>query len=281
MHHTHRGTTILDLIIVAGTLTIAAAISGPIFSDRDQWMMLAQNRLKDIGRAAAAYQHDFQNYLPLPGTRSPRGIGYTTTTVQGICSWQFGGKNNSSFWYSTFSGIFDVEAADRPLNSYIYPGRTFGCPPAPQRLAQNATARTTEQAEAFQDPSDKTTRQRNYPNTTPGVTTYNDVGTSFLTPFSWHSQLSAQGFSFVNALVEGNRRIARNIRMAPDRFVWCTDESISTLLGQSSTTYQLKNSYGDVNQGNALFVDGHVAYIKIRPGRTDSFRNRQFQLLFD
>lgn len=242
-------------------------------------MMLAQNRLKDIGRAAAAYQSDFQNYLPIAGSRSPRGVAYTN--IQGLCSWQFGGKNNSSFWYSMSSGIFDVEAADRPLNAYIYPGRTFGCPPAPQRLAQNAAARTTEQAEAFQDPSDKTTRQRNYPNTTPGVTTYNDVGTSFLTPLSWHSQLSAQGFSFVNALVEGNRRLARNIRMAPDRFVWCADESVSTLLGQTSTQYQLKNSYGDVNQGNALFVDGHVSYIKIRPGRAESFRNREFQFLFD
>ncbi len=281
MHHCRRGTTILDLVIVAGTLTVAAAISGPIFSDRDTWMMLAQNRLKDIGRAAAAYQNDFQNYLPIPGTRSPRGIGYTTQTVQGMCSWQFGGKNNSSFWYTNVSGIFDVEATDRPLNAYVYPGRTFGCPPAPQRLAQNATARTTEQAEAFQDPSDKVTRQRNWPNTTPGVTTYNDIGTSFLTPFIWQSQIMNQGFSFANSIVEGNRRIARSIRMAPDRFVWCADESISTITGQTSSQYQLRNSYGDVNQGNALFVDGHVNYIKIRLGRTDSFRNREFQFLFD
>lgn len=279
MHSSRRGTTILDLVIVAGTLTLAAAIAGPIFSDREQWMMLAQNRLKDIGRAAAAYQNDFQNYLPIAGSRAPRGVAYTN--IQGLCSWQFGGTNNSSFWYSTFSGLFDVEATDRPLNAYVYPGRTFGCPPPPQRLAQNATARTTEQAEAFQDPSDKVTRQRNWPNTTPNVTTYNDVGTSFLTPFIWQSQLMQQGFSFTNSVLEANRRIARNIRMAPDRFVWCADESISTLTGQSSPQYQLKNSYGDVNQGNSLFVDGHVHYIKIRPGRTDSFRNREFQFLFD
>jgi prepilin-type processing-associated H-X9-DG protein len=281
MHPSRRGTTILDLVVATSALIVAGAIAGPMFSERDQWMMLAQNRLKDIGRAAAANQHDYQNYLPLPGTRSPRGIGYTTTTVQGMCSWQFGGKHNSSFWYSTFSGTFDIEAEDRPLNAYVYPGRTFGSPTPPQRLGQNAAARTSEQAEAFRDPSDKVTRQRNWPNINAGVSTYNDVGTSFLTPIQWQSQVMNQGFSFANAIVEGNRRIARSVRMAPDRFVWCADETINLLVAQTSATYQIRNSYGDVNQGNALFVDGHVTYIKVRPGRVDSFRNREFQFVFD
>jgi hypothetical protein len=251
---------VIALLAVAGSIMMAKAP----FSQQQQMLADSINRLQNLGKAGGFYQNDNRNYLPITLSYS-RGITQTTgTQLEGWCTWSFGGKNNDAWWAA---GAFDVEAADRPLNTYVF-GRRFSAPPSPQRLAANAPQRRNDQADPFRDPSDDFTRQRSWPSPTiiKGVTTYNDVGTSYLWNVGWWRQANQFPGGFTQQFNEGTRRIAAQIGTPPSRFVWATDNDADVIVYQSSSTFRLLNGYGDINASVMLTLDGNVRYLKVRPG---------------
>lgn len=215
-----------------------------------------------IASATAQFQNDHGNRVPIVPTYR-RGTVYSPTSGSGvgICSWAWGGKNNSATWAGIGSGLFDVEAADRPMNPYLYPDHPFTAPDPPATLPAN-DPRRLEEAFLFRDPSDHVTRQRNWPNPTPGISCYDDVGTSYHALFPWFGTM---GNSFLEELAEGNRRIAEHDGVDPARFVWLGDQSVDIVPQMQNPSFQLVNGYGDINKGSMLYLDGHVGYESLTP----------------
>ncbi|MEK6702560.1 MAG: hypothetical protein AABZ53_09870, partial [Planctomycetota bacterium] len=191
-------------------------------------MKLAQSlaNLRALGVANAQYRHDNHDYLPFVGIGpSPRGVPVAGQQLSGWATWTFGGKNCNAFWFTRINGIFDVEAADRPLNRYVYPGFTYTAPPPPQRLPANSPARLNEQAKVYQDPADLVGHQQNWPNANPAsggrppLSCYDDIGTSYHMNMSWDDQLQSRISNFTARFNEGTRRLAVGQGVDPARFV--------------------------------------------------------------
>lgn len=254
-----RGFSLTDLVATTTLGVVGAAVLIAMAPQPHGPLPLAMSNLRVIGQATLEYQADNNNYLPLALSYSRGTTAVPGVTLEGWCTWSFGGKNNHFYWANQ---AFDVEAADRPLNPYVIPDEYFYAPPLPIRLPINHPARTQAQAPMFQDPVDTTTHQRNFPNGTPGVSAYNDIGTSYQSNMVWWEQV--QG-SFVNRFNEGVRRIAAGEGAQPSRFVWSTDEFSTLIINASSRNVRLVNGYGDVNFVPMLFLDGHVLYDHVTP----------------
>lgn len=281
-----RAFTLIDVAVAAAVGITGVALAQLSLAPADtRYPTTSLLKLKHLGQATLQYQADNNNYTPITlsytrGTapRSP----YLTAT--GWCTWSAGGKNNNSYWFSASGGNFDIEAADRPLNAYAEPGTTYYAPTFPNRLGPTEPARTTAQADSFKDPSDDRTHQRAWPSATLTITTYNDVGTSYLWNSQWWTQISAAypSLSFENKFHEATRRMAQSDGAAPSRFVWLTDPYISIVTGLASPTAQVPNWYGGINRSVMLFLDGHAGYLPTYPGqKLKSYANPDYSTIFE
>lgn len=225
--------------------------------------------LRNLGRiamAAGQYRLDNADYFPITLTYHPRGNGQPGWgTSNGWCSWSHMGKNNDAFWFSTSTGAFDVEAADRPLNPYFRPRVNFWAPTPPLRLPANAPERLQEGLFA-EDPGDVVTYQRAWPNPTPGLTSYNDVGTSYHWNGTWWFHPLLTG-TFAQKMATGTSWLATGTHIDPARFIWNADQYALLVATNPSPLAKIVNGFGDVNKSLVLFHDGHAAYQSIQPGQ--------------
>jgi prepilin-type processing-associated H-X9-DG protein len=210
-----------------------------------------------ISAANGQYRNDNQEFFPIT-LAYKRGTGpQFTGPIETIAEWSFAGKNNNAFWANAYRGAYDVEAADRPLNAYLYPGRTFFAPPPPQTLPATHPARTQDEAFILRDPLDNVTYQRALPVPTPGFTAYNDVGTSYLWNSQWVGQIQTGVFS--RNVNTGLGWLAAGTYYTPSRFVWVYDQTPNVLMNLSLGA-TIFNAIGDRNKGMMLYADGHAAY---------------------
>ncbi len=262
-----RGFTLVETVVVAGLAAVGAAVAGPIIGtlSPEAKRVVSLRNMQLIGAAGGAYRADNDGYLPIEGIWGQR----RTTPAGTMNAWanlSAGGKNNNGWWATSgTSSLFDVEAADRPLNAYAVPGVEFYAPPPPARLPAGDPSRVTAQAPVFKDPSDTATRQRQWPAATAGISAYDDVGTSYFWNAAWWSQTTLPG-GFEAKMREGTRRMARGEGAAPGRFVWFYDQAADTVINHPATTFKLVNGYGDTNKGVLLFIDGHAGYFDVYPG---------------
>jgi hypothetical protein len=269
--------------VVVGSLLILVCLTGlTVQSDRDKIFAQSTQNMKLLGAAGNLYQTANNNYLPLvlSYTRGFTNQPGRSGGLEGICTWSFGGKNNNSYWAQFVT--FDVEAADRPLNTYTNPGQVFFAPAPPARLPATYWTRRKDQAPVFQDPSDKMSFMRTWPTPTTAITTYEDVGTSYqCNSTMWFGQLSSPP-GFEAKFNEGTRRIAVGQGAPPSRFVWLYDSKADVPLSQLSPSYRLLNGYGEYNTSLMTFIDGHVGYHKIFPGPTSQrYRTSSFTFIFE
>ncbi|MGE3107578.1 MAG: hypothetical protein AB7G11_01215 [Phycisphaerales bacterium] len=220
---------------------------------------LTFSNLRTIGQGIAAYREDHAGYYPIVLTYSRGSTQQLGVSLEGWCTWQFGGKNNNGFWGFR---VFDVEAADRPLNPYVVPDEFFAAPPFPTRMPASYPARATAQAPMFHDPGDLATHQRNWPSATSGISAYDDVGTSYHTNMDWWNSISG---TFMARFAEGTRRLAVGEGVDPSRFVVVSDEFSAIITNTSNLRLQVVNGYGDRNFVPLLFVDGHATYERLSP----------------
>ncbi len=270
-----RGFTLTDLVAgvavtgVLGALAVTVALAEPSGNTERLFQSLAN--LRAIGEATGAYRADNRGYLPLETTTSRRRPNILQSDVSGWCTWQYGGKNSSASWYQSYGGSFDVEAADRPLNPYLYPGYTFIAPTPPARLPANDPARTSQEARVFRDPADVNGHQRSWPNpNNPVTSSYNDVGTSYLAQMAWWEQISRQfgGLSFTQQYNLGTARLASDQGVDPSRFVHVLDDVGDIVSVYTDPNLHMTGNYGGINQGVSLFADGHAGLVTFRPGGT-------------
>lgn len=258
-----RGWTCVDALAVLVVGVVLAGVLGAGVNPKQDWISISTANLGQIGFATAMYRNDMRGYFP-EVLSYRRGSIPTSKSggLEGWCTWSAWGKNNSAWWAGK---TFDVEAADRPANGYLMLGRTFGAPPPPATLPANDPQRLKE-AYPLRDPGDVVTFQRAWPNSTAGVTGYNDVGTSYLWNAAWWGPISQQVSGFEAAFKEGTRRLAVGQGVSPSRFIWTFDQYGDLLANISNRNYKRKNGYGDVNFAMSLFYDGHARYLEIKPG---------------
>jgi hypothetical protein len=262
---------------VVGCLGVSMTLADP--SGRGERLSESLANLRAIGSAMEQYRADNAGYTPLEGTTTRRRTG-PNGQFTGVCGWQYGGKNTSAYWFNTFGGTFDVEAADRPLNAYLYPEFTFTAPASPNRLPANAPERAQHQARVFRDPADVNGFNRNWPNrNNPAISEYDDLGTSYLFNSTWLGQLgglSAQSFR------NGTARLATGQGVDPDRFVYLTDSIADVVVNQPNRNYRLMGNHGTENAGVTLFADGHAGMVTYRPGRERaSLVTPEYSMLFE
>jgi hypothetical protein len=265
--------------VVLGCIGVSLVLADP--TGRNERLSESFANLRAIGSAIGSYRADNDGYLPIEWTTATRRPSPDGRGLAGFASWQFGGKNNSDHWYSTFS-ILDVEAADRPLNPYLYPSYTFYAPPSPARLPAADPARSTAQARVFRDPADVRGHARRWPAPNPvGISSYDDVGTSYHMQMNWYGQLDPAGSVRLSLMREGTRRLAVDQGVIPSRFVHVFDE-IADLVMYDRASAQIAGNHGAFNQSVTLFADGHVGLVTYRPGRTlESWTNPDYSVWFE
>ncbi len=306
-----RAFTLIELLVVIAIIAVLIAILLPAVGSMRLvgWRTKSMANLRSIVTAGFVYQDAYKGYLPCLPPNPDRGmtpeyfVGSTTSRIplSAYCTWTFGGKNCRPFWANTQT-VFDIEAADRPLNGYVQDAPIFA-PPAPQALPAASEDRKTLQMPVFQDPSDKRGHQRNWPNANvaaPGedsiASSYDDVGTSYHFNVKWFDQLclpqtpvqlmGSNGQEAMRRWYLGLRRLRAADAFTPSRFAWIHDEYADITVYNINPNAQVRNGYKDFNKSVMGYMDGHVAYTRLRTGgqltpeNDNSFINGDYQFIF-
>lgn len=146
--------------------------------------------------------------------------------VMGWCTWSFAGGNPSGFWFG--QNAFDVLAADRPLNQYMYPEIKFADPATPgnpnARMAANDENRLNLKLKVFKDPSDRIGHQESWPRENPsGRSCFDSIGISYQWQAKWWDGYFTNE-TFINRFNKGMKRMQLGDSFVTSRFVWIVDE---------------------------------------------------------
>jgi prepilin-type N-terminal cleavage/methylation domain-containing protein len=287
-----RGFTLIELLVVIAIIALLVALLLPALARARSaaQQTVSISNLRQINLATAAYRSDFNDFLPwtLTYVRGGRFEQFRSGELEGWCTWQYGGKNNDGAYWALRA--FDVEAADRPLNPYVYPEIAWYGPPMPGRLPGNSPERQNQQAEVYRDPSDLVTYQRSTSfttNPTPtAISSYDDVGTSYHTNAKWWQQLNGRfpsgSVGFARQFNFGMTRLKVSASFDASRMVWLHDQYADVVVNNSNTQFRLINGYGDVNKSLMAFLDGHAGYHIVYPGaQPRSFKNEFYSFVFE
>jgi prepilin-type N-terminal cleavage/methylation domain-containing protein len=280
--------TLIELLVVIAIIALLVAIILPSLGKARMasWKAMSLSNIRQITTAAYSYRDDNKQYMPITPTYT-RGSDATWGNSVGWCTWQFGGKNCDAAWASLYGGKYDVEAADRPLNPYMYPNVDIYAPNPPITLPATDATRTTLQLPGYKDPADRESFQRStslYVNPTSSpISCYDDVGTSYFYNAKWVDDLqhTNPGLSDEQTFKLGNERIKLADTFAPSRFVWVNDQYSDIIANNQNPQFRLANGYKDINKSVMGFLDGHANYVPVIPGSLPpSFSNANYTMIF-
>lgn len=282
-----RGMSRTDVLtVVAGAAVLGCVGVSWVLADptgRGERLQESLANLRAIGSAMNQYRGDHQGFLPYEGVGNRRRVRPDGGGFTGVCSWQFGGKNCSGFWFGNAGGSFDIEAADRPLNPYLYPDFTFTAPTPPAFMGAADPRRARDQARVYKDPADVVGRQEQWPIANrSGRSSYDSIGTSYLAQLEWYWRYNGGGPVSPTTYNRGLAQMARDEGVDPARFVHLTDEFGQIVVNSTNPNSQLIGNHGVANQSVTSFADGHAALVTFRPGRVNtSFVNQDYSLWFE
>ncbi len=297
-----QGFTLIELLVVISIIALLISILLPSLgkSRKAARMVQSMSNLKGQNVASSSYRDDMKGFMPCTlayyrgGTPWSKADSSRTPNdyLVGWCTWSYGGKNSGT--KSKYAGDktgFDIEAADRPLNPYVYPNLKFEAPAwtYPQTptgaacMDKNYPDRDKADAAVFKDPSDKIDYQQNWPNpdTKNFLSAYEAVGNTYQFNAKWWGPIYGKVGDFFKSFNFGAARMAQADNFQPSRFVWVHDQT-ADLVVNSNAKFRLKNGYDDYNKSVMGFMDGHGAYLTVIGGGSDeAYSNDKYTFVFE
>ena len=117
------GFTLIELLVVIAIIALLIGILLPALGKArlSAWKAISLNNLRTIMQSVEMYRADAKGHLPYPEVNRRNG------SVSAICTWTYGGKDNSDQWTGS-NAPFDISASARPLNPYMYSEITLALP---------------------------------------------------------------------------------------------------------------------------------------------------------
>ncbi|MFN0010348.1 MAG: type II secretion system protein [Phycisphaerales bacterium] len=293
--------TLIELLVSISIIGVLVSLLAPALARVRSAARQAKSlsNLRQVGIATGEYMsanrnsppfipvYNWNRNSPLPGWETNLNM------VKGFCTWTWAGKNNAQWWYDDAAAKrWDFAAQRRPLNLYLgeYP---FTRPANYDNFTEHHLRKEYE-IPVLQDPTDRETYQREWwlnadrPKSTPGISSYDDVGTSYHFQLKWldtaqelmgkaKANLPHYTFRF------GLRLLRIGVDSQPALQLLANDQYADAVANARASDYRIVNGYGDVNQSVMLFFDLHAAYRRVTPGRLpESYVNGEYRMtVFD
>ena len=244
----HRALTLIETVVAVGLLSSMSALVVPTLSSarEDAKRLTCQSHLGQTGAALVTYLSDLK-LLPM-----------YTSSDSSWASWSFGGWSgrNRAFWEDLAGGVFNIQTNKRPLTVYM---TTWTIPDEVDPFTP------TQEAPLFGCPSDNISAQWQWGGRPAGMSTYDNVGTSYQLNFHWWDQTAdspcppGSGFCWPYRLSTlGYLIYEKYIVRQPERFITMIEEPADSGLG---TDIQTMGYHGDFSTHMAAFADGHAEYL--------------------
>lgn len=255
--------TLVELLVIVAVIAILLGVLLPALgrtreASRVVWCL---NNMRQLTVAYFLYAEDYKGASPLLPAINPN------TGNVSFCSWSWGGKTSSTYWYSPSRYNPNWwRIHERPLNAYLYPDIILRDPePGDENRLE---------LDLYRCPSDQGTLQRTFWNARtvadPFITSYDDVGTSYHANVRWWFQmvdLARQAPSDRRpSTIQLWDRLKWLHRIAayeePSKFVWLHDQTMDYV---THTPHSWIGDHGEKNRCTAAFLDGHAEYLTAEP----------------
>jgi len=294
-----RGFTLIELLVVIAIIALLLSILLPAMCNARfaAQKAISLSNIRQITSGAFTYREDYKQYMPLVQAYTDRydPLRSPQPDSGNWCTWSFGGKNSDGFWRNAFGTAYDIYAADRPLNPYLYPDTTFEAPPIPMRWQPTDPRRGALKLDIYRSPFDVVSYQRgdfNNPNGPPGdpISSYDDVGTSYHFQIKWIDQLyrhfGRTDSGTTKAFKFGCDRLRLADSFQTSRMVWINDQTGDVVANNPNVNLRLPvpargSGCKDFNKSVMGFMDGHAGFIVVQPGDLpSSYSNERYTFVF-